>query len=77
MPRKLVTMAEAMATGLAEIHCEDFPYIDPETEDGKEEFGAIAFWVHRRYPAIVHVVFKRGGEKIGEMLFPPEREKMS
>jgi hypothetical protein len=67
---------EATNIWLAEIHLEDFPSIDPDTEEGKEELMGLAFAVHRRRPAVTHVVFKQDGEQIGEMLIPPPKAEM-
>jgi hypothetical protein len=58
------------------LNVEDFPDIDPWTEDGREEFTLIAHRTHREFPNLVHFIFKLGGEKIGEVMFTPPREWM-
>jgi hypothetical protein len=56
-----------MITMTKEIQVEDYPDIDPSTEDGKEQFTLLVCDMSRRDPALTYFVFKRGGEVIGEM----------
>jgi hypothetical protein len=56
-----------MATMTKEIQVEDYPDIDPNTEDGKEQFTLLASEMSMRNPALTYFVFKRGSEVIGEM----------
>ena len=56
-----------MITMTKEIQVEDYPDIDPSTEDGKEQFTLLACDMSWRDPALTYFVFKRGGEVIGEM----------
>lgn len=49
------------------IAVEDYPDIDADTADGKEEFGALAVEMSRRDPILTHFVFTRAGEMIGEI----------
>jgi hypothetical protein len=49
------------------INIEDYPGINPDTDDGKEELSALAFELAQgRTP--VHFVFRRHGEEIGQAI---------
>jgi hypothetical protein len=56
-----------MITMTKEIQVEDYPDIDPGTEEGKERFWLVASEMSMRDPALAYFVFKRGGEVIGEI----------
>jgi hypothetical protein len=48
------------------INVQDYPHINPDTEEGKEELGQLAFRLSQgRTP--IHFVFLSHGEEIGEM----------
>lgn len=51
-----------------EIDVEDYPDIDPDTQDGQEEFSCLACELKRQSNGLLtHFIFKRKGEMIGEM----------
>jgi hypothetical protein len=56
-----------MITMTKEIQVEDYPGIDPSTEDGKEQFTLLASEMSLHDPTLTYFVFKRGSEVIGEM----------
>lgn len=60
------------------INVEDYPNIDVDTQDGREELATIAAGIafsHGSTP--MHFVFRRGGEEIGEMILKsPFKDKM-
>jgi hypothetical protein len=50
------------------INVEDYPDIDPDTEEGKEQLGGIGFWAASQHPNKWHFLFFRKGEQIGQMV---------
>jgi hypothetical protein len=49
------------------IDVENYPDIDPDTDDGKDELSSLAFELALgRTP--IHFVFRRRGEEIGQMI---------
>lgn len=56
----------------AVIRVEDYPGIDPETEDGRDRFTLLAAHVHDE-AAVRHICITRDGTTIGELIFLPPR----
>jgi hypothetical protein len=48
------------------INVEDYPDIDPNTVEGKDQLSSIAFSLHT--PNKYHFLFHYKGEQIGEMI---------
>lgn len=61
-------------SSLAMLKLEDFPEIDADSEDGRDEMNHYATMVFWHCPDIRHVQIKRGGETIGEMIIPPTKD---
>ena len=54
------------STGRWIVNLDDYPDIDPNTDEGKEEISHLGFHLsHGRTP--VHFVFMHKGKEIGEM----------
>lgn len=50
-----------------EIDLRDYPHIDHNTEDGREELTSIAAFINWENRAVQHFVFVRDGVQVGEM----------
>jgi hypothetical protein len=50
------------------INVEDYPGLDPNTDEGKEQLSAIGFQASYANPDKCHFIFKHKGEQIGQMI---------
>ena len=52
---------------LARIDVENYPNIDPDSEDGKETLTGYAAMINFHNPVVTHIIIARDGEPIGEV----------
>ena len=50
------------------INVEDYPGLDPTTQDGKDQLSAIGFQASYDHPGKSHFLFMHKGEQIGQMI---------
>lgn len=50
------------------VNVEDYPDVNWQTDDGKEEFSRIGFNIAWRDSSKWHIVFCCGGEEVGEII---------
>jgi len=50
------------------INVEDYPGLDPSTEEGKDQLSSIGFASASANPGKCHFLFKHKGEQIGQMI---------
>ena len=61
-------MTEPIDPSVMIINVEDYPGLDPATDEGKEQLSAIGFAASRDNPGKCHFRFKHKGEQIGQMI---------
>jgi hypothetical protein len=50
------------------INVEDYPGLDPSTEEGKDQLSSIGFANSHTHPDKRHFLFKHKGKQIGQMI---------
>jgi len=61
-------MQEPIDPSVMIINVEDYPGLDPTTQDGKDELSAIGFQASYDHPGKNHFLFMHKGEQIGQMI---------
>jgi hypothetical protein len=61
-------MTEPIDPSVMIINVEDYPGLDPTTDEGKEQLSAIGFQASYNNPGKCHFLFKHKGEQIGQMI---------
>src|SRR6516164_8788554 len=61
-------MQEPIDPSVMIINVEDYPGLDPTTQDGKDQLSAIGFQASHDHPGKNHFLFMHKGEQIGQMI---------
>ena len=61
-------MQEPIDPSVMIINVEDYPGLNPTTQDGKDQLSAIGFQASHDHPGKNHFLFMHKGEQIGQMI---------